>query len=68
MTARRAVRGNTHATHYRLPEGFGMTTSDAALCVNLAEAVQFSAEARVNREIMTTDDLIIRMNCSSPIW
>ena len=43
-----------------------MTTSDAALCVNLAEAVQFSAEARVNREIMTTDDLIIRMNCYEP--
>lgn len=43
-----------------------MGATDDPRCVNVAEAATFSADARVNREIMATDTLVTRMNCYEP--
>lgn len=43
-----------------------MGTDDAAKRIPLAEAIAFSADARINKEIMTTSGLEIRMNCYEP--
>ena len=43
-----------------------MGANDAARCVNVAEAANFSAQARVNQELMATHDLVTRMNCYEP--
>jgi len=43
-----------------------MSAKDAARCVNVAEAANFSPDARVNQELMTTGTLVTRMNCYEP--
>ena len=43
-----------------------MGANDTARCVNVAESANFSPHARVNRELMATDDLVTRMNCYEP--
>lgn len=43
-----------------------MTARKAARSVNLADAAAFSAVARVNKELMATDGLVVRMNCYEP--
>jgi len=43
-----------------------MGANDVAQCLNLAEAATFSPEARVNREVMATKDMVVRMNCYEP--
>ncbi len=43
-----------------------MSASDSARCVNVAEAANFSPDARVNQELMATNDLVTRMNCYEP--
>ena len=43
-----------------------MRAKDAARCVNVAEAANFSLDARVNQELMATDSLVTRMNCYEP--
>ena len=43
-----------------------MGANDVAKCLNLAEAATFSPEARVNREVMATKDMVVRMNCYEP--
>lgn len=43
-----------------------MTAKDTARSVNLSKAATFSPDARVNRELMATDRLVVRMNCYEP--
>jgi quercetin dioxygenase-like cupin family protein len=43
-----------------------MSANESARCVNVAEAANFSPDARVNQEIMATKDLVTRMNCYEP--
>ncbi len=43
-----------------------MSAQDAPRRVNVAEAAHFSAEARVNEELMATRGLVTRMNCYEP--
>jgi len=43
-----------------------MGANDAARCVNVAEAANFSQDARVNQELMATNYLVTRMNCYEP--
>lgn len=43
-----------------------MSANESARCVNVAEAANFSPDARVNQEIMATRDLVTRMNCYEP--
>lgn len=43
-----------------------MSVKNAAHCVSVPETAQFSPEARVNRELMTTKSLVARMNCYEP--
>lgn len=43
-----------------------MSAKDTARCVNVAEAANFSPDARVNQELMATGSLVTRMNCYEP--
>lgn len=43
-----------------------MGAQDAPRRINVAEAAHFSADARVNEEIMATPGLVTRMNCYEP--
>jgi len=43
-----------------------MGAKDAARCVNVKEAAQFSPDARINRELMATGTMVTRMNCYEP--
>ena len=43
-----------------------MSENDAARCVNVTEAANFSSVARVNQELMPTKGLVSRMNCYEP--
>lgn len=43
-----------------------MGANDAARCVNVKEAAQFSPDARVNKALMATASLVTRMNCYEP--
>ncbi|MDA0662992.1 MAG: cupin domain-containing protein [Proteobacteria bacterium] len=43
-----------------------MGANDAATCINLTDAITFSAEARTNRELMTSSVAEVRMNCYEP--
>ena len=43
-----------------------MSANDSARCISVPEAAEFSADARINRELMTTKSLITRMNCYEP--
>ena len=41
------------------------STKDAKI-VNLADMIKFSSDARVNQEVLSTDRLMVRMNCYEP--
>lgn len=43
-----------------------MGVNDAATSIRLADAITFSAEARTNRELMTSSVAEVRMNCYEP--
>ena len=40
-------------------------TADA-ITINLADIMKFSSDARVNQEVLSTDRLMVRMNCYEP--
>jgi quercetin dioxygenase-like cupin family protein len=43
-----------------------MGANDAARRINVFEAASFSPDARVNRELLATKDLVTRINCYEP--
>jgi len=43
-----------------------MAANDTARTVNLGEVAAFSPDRRVNRELMVTDRMVVRMNCYEP--
>ena len=43
-----------------------MSANDTARVINVAEAANFSPDARVNQELMATNTLVTRMNCYEP--
>ena len=43
-----------------------MAEMDDAYAVNVTEVAAFSADARVNQELMSTNDAIVHLNCYEP--
>ena len=43
-----------------------MHAIEDATTINLADITKFSSDARVNQEVLSTDRLMVRMNCYEP--
>jgi quercetin dioxygenase-like cupin family protein len=43
-----------------------MNATADATTINLADIMKFSSDARVNQEVLSTDRLMVRMNCYEP--